>query len=57
MTYNELDSIVEGAWSVFFDHLAFNGINTEDVADSLDTKDCFNDIFDAIISHVDLEEE
>lgn len=57
MTYDELDNIVDGGWSLFLDHLAFNGIDSNKVASKLNNKDCFNGVFDAIIACVDLEAE
>lgn len=57
MTYDELDSITEGAWSLFLEHLSLNGLSTGKVVRRLEAKDCFNDVFDAIISTVKLEEE
>lgn len=58
MTYEELDVAVDGAWEAFFSQLAFaTGVDTADVADALDGKDCFNDVFDAIISCVEIDDE
>ncbi len=58
MTYEELDTAVYDAWQAFFSQLAFTtGLDTSDVADALDGKNCFNDVFDAIISCVEIDDE
>ncbi len=57
MTYDELVDIESKAWTEYLNVLAASGIDRSDVSNALDAKDCFNDVFDAVISCVDIEDE
>lgn len=49
MTYNELKNTVENAWGDFYNRMCSIGIDLEKLDDRLDSKDCFNDVFDCVM--------
>lgn len=58
MTYTELNTAIEHAWSAFFDSLFESNILVADldkIDTAMDNKDCYNGVTDAIVSVVDLE--
>lgn len=57
MTYDEFEDVVDEAWDAFFDVLDKYEINRGKVYLSLNRKDCFNDVSDAVMSCVKLESE
>lgn len=57
MTYDELESSINGAWELFFNHLGFVGVDTDRLVTLMDQKDCFNDVSDCIYQSVECEEE
>lgn len=57
MTYDQLGEVENKAWEAFLDVLENAGINRTKVSNALDNKDCYNDVFDAIISCVNIEDE
>ena len=57
MTYDELDEITDQAWLAFFDVFKDNGLDIYKIEQSMDNKDCFNDVEDAIMNAVGNELE
>lgn len=57
MTYDQLGEVENKAWEAFLDVLENAGISRAEVSNALDNKDCYNDVFDAIISCVEIEDE
>ena len=59
MTYDELDEITDAAWLAFFNVFKDNGLDIYKIEKSMDYKDCFNDVEDAIMNavHTELEGE
>lgn len=57
MTYYELESSLDGAWQLFFDHLAFVGVDTDRLVSLMDQKDCFNDVSSCVYQSIKCEEE
>ena len=50
MTYDELDEITDQAWLAFFSVFEDNGLDIHKIEQSMDNKDCFNDVEDAIMN-------
>lgn len=57
MTYDELQELTRDAWDAFFKVFGTAGIIEDDLATALDHKDCFNNVDDAVMSVVVLEQE
>lgn len=57
MTYDQLGEVENKAWEAFLDVLENAGISRTEVSNTLDNKDYYNDVFDAIISCVEIEDE
>ena len=56
MTYEGLMDVVDRAWSEMVTRITSEtGCDTADLLRSLDCKDCFNGVFDAVIDVVDVE--
>ena len=49
MTYDELCYFEDRAWTAFLDVLEEAGFNRNELRNSLDSKDCFNDVSDAVM--------
>lgn len=57
MQYEEFDRMVTVAWSGFFNILEYYGLDRKDAHKALNRKDCYNEVFDALISIVEIESE
>lgn len=58
MKYEELDSLLGDAWQAFFDVLCDNAdIDENKLRKSLNYKDCFNGVENAVMDVVSLEYE
>ena len=56
MNYRQYSTLELEAWSAFADVMEKGGIDRWDLMNALDKKDCLNDVTDAILSLVELEE-
>lgn len=52
MTYDELDEITDQAWLAFFNVFKDNGLDIYKIEQAMDSKDCFNDVEDAIMNAI-----
>ncbi len=57
MTYDEFGNLEHEAWTAFLNVFEKAGVNRAELSNILDYKDCYNDVSDAIISCVDIEDE
>lgn len=58
MNYDELCKVYSDAWRAFYDVLEDNGIDSSNQLHSLlDSKDCFNDVFDCVMEVATLKGE
>ena len=56
MNYKQYSALELEAWSVFADVMEKEGIDRWQLMNALDKKDCLNDVTEAILSLVELEE-
>lgn len=52
MTYDELDEITDQAWLAFFDVFKDNGLDISKIEESMDNKDCFNDVEECVYNAI-----
>lgn len=55
MTYDEFCVIETQAWDAFIEAFEKHGVIGDDLISALDSKDCYNDVSDAVLSVVVLE--
>lgn len=55
MTYDDFCVLETEAWDAFIAVFEKKGINGDDLISALDSKDCYNDVTDAVLSVVVLE--
>lgn len=55
MTYDEFCEVETKAWDAFVGVFEKNGVIGDDLIFALDSKDCYNDVSDAVLSVVVLE--
>lgn len=57
MDYCDMNHALTEAWDKFFEVLEESGIDTSKVAESMDSKDCFNDVRDCVLTGTTFTEE